>query len=98
MTNGTIRGVTIVRLIEMTGKEKQPGTKCSRLSFMLIAGAIIMPVGYLLNEGEKFFLLLLMGRPYLYGIPSQLPAMGISPGIPKANTMSAKPTVLLLRR
>jgi len=34
----------------------------------------------------------------LYGFASQLPAMGTSPGMPNANTMSAKPTVLELRR
>jgi hypothetical protein len=33
----------------------------------------------------------------LYGSPSQLPAMGISPGFPKLNTISAKPTELELR-
>ena len=34
----------------------------------------------------------------LYGNPSQLPEIGMSPGIPKPNTRSAKPFVLLLRR
>lgn len=33
-----------------------------------------------------------------HGRPSQLPAMGMSPGMPNAKTRSAKPMVLLLRR
>ena len=32
-----------------------------------------------------------------YGIPSQLPEIGMSPGTPNPNTISAYPIVLLLR-
>ena len=35
---------------------------------------------------------------YGYGVASQLPAMGISPGLPRAKINSAKPLVFSLRR
>ena len=35
---------------------------------------------------------------YGYGTPSQLPAMGMSPGMPNPNTRSANPIVFSLRR
>ena len=38
-----------------------------------------------------------LGDVYKRQIPSQLPEMGMSPGFPKPNTISAKPIVLLLR-
>ena len=53
------------------------------------------------SSSQLAILIILLETLFLiicYGFPSQLPAIGMSPGMPRAKTISAYPMVLLLRR
>ena len=68
----------------ISGREKDFSAKLNKTAWLFLKNQPCCPT--------------LKKRNQHYGLlPSQLPAIGISPGLPKPKTISAKPIVLLFR-